>query len=107
MRLPVARALWEAGRTHLDGSEKEVDLSLVREVDSSALTVLLEWQRENREKQRAVSKDLTAAPDGKSDLIFLNPPPDLMTLAELYDLDGILNFQSGHAQESAFSAGGI
>ncbi|MDR0234379.1 MAG: STAS domain-containing protein [Zoogloeaceae bacterium] len=74
--LKNAHALWEAGRPFLDGREKTIDLAAVKEVDSAALAMLLEWQREN----------LALAAEGEGGLRLSGAPANLVTLADLYGL---------------------
>ena len=56
--------------------EATVDLAAVTEVDSSALSLLLEWRRE-------------AGRNGRS-IRFLNRPASLTSLAELYGVTDLL-----------------
>jgi len=86
--LKNARALWETGRSFLDGNEKIIDLSAVIEVDSAALTVLLEWQRENLILAREKNKAQEDAQTGK--LRISGAPANLVSLAELYSLQDLL-----------------
>ena len=53
-----------------------VDLAAVTEVDSSALSLLLEWRREAGRQQRAVR--------------YLNLPANLKSLAQLYGVTELL-----------------
>ena len=53
-----------------------VDLSGVTEVDSSAISLLLEWRREAARAGRRVE--------------FQNVPPNLRTLAELYGVSDLV-----------------
>jgi len=53
-----------------------VDLAAVTEVDSSALSLLLEWRREAGRNQRAVR--------------YLNLPANLKSLAQLYGVTELL-----------------
>lgn len=59
-----------AGVELLSGGELVVDLAAVTEVDSSALSLLLEWQREARRRNLR--------------LTFRNLPENLKSLAALY-----------------------
>jgi len=54
-----------------------VDLAAVTEVDSSALSLLLEWRREAGRNQRVVR--------------FLNLPANLKSLAELYGVTELIS----------------
>ncbi|GHT96040.1 hypothetical protein AGMMS49545_20090 [Betaproteobacteria bacterium] len=73
MTLSTARELLLTGESLLsDGKDKIIDLAAVGQVDSSALAVLLEWQR------------LCKAAGGKFSLSGV--PANLQALADLYDL---------------------
>lgn len=63
-------AMRAAGVELLDGGELAVDLAAVTEVDSSALSLLLEWQRDARRRNLR--------------LTFRNLPENLKSLAALY-----------------------
>ena len=64
-------ALAEAGKQQFsDGGELVVDLGEVTEVDSAALSLLFEWQREARRRNIKIS--------------FRNLPASLKSLATLY-----------------------
>ena len=54
-----------------------IDLAAVTEVDSSALSLLLEWRREAGRNQRVVR--------------FLNLPANLKSLAELYGVTELIS----------------
>lgn len=71
-----ASALMLAGKTAFTQAEETVDLAAVGEADSSALAVLLAWQREAAAAQRQ--------------LHFLNLPAGMMALADLYGVDELL-----------------
>jgi len=64
------------GKELLTAAQLTVDLAAVTEVDSSALSLLLEWRREARRNGRAIS--------------FLNLPANLKSLAELYGVTELL-----------------
>ena len=53
-----------------------IDFAAITEVDSSAVALLLEWRRE-------------AARRGKG-LNFVNPPANLLALADLYGVTGLI-----------------
>ncbi len=74
--LDTAVALLEQGRALFTSPQVTVDLQGVTEVDSSALSLLLEWRRE-------------AAGNGRS-IRYLNLPGNLKSLAELYDVTELL-----------------
>jgi phospholipid transport system transporter-binding protein len=77
---PVTVANVEAvlaeGERVFEGAEVEVDLAHVAEVDSSAVSLLLEWSR------RAVHRGQR--------LSFRNPPANLRTLASLYGVSELV-----------------
>jgi phospholipid transport system transporter-binding protein len=70
-------ALLERGQALFTAPEVTVDLARVTEVDSSAVSLLLEWQR--------------AAERGGRGIRFVNLPENLQSLARLYGVDGLLN----------------
>ena len=76
--LTVATAgdLATAGREHVIAADLVVDLSGVTQVDSAALALLLSWVRAARTAGRRLPTD--------------QPPPALVSLASLYDVDTIL-----------------
>lgn len=71
-----ARRLLELGLAQIDGGATRFDLAPVRELDSASLSVVFAWQR--------------AAAARGSRLAFANPPPSLLTLAELYGVSQLL-----------------
>jgi phospholipid transport system transporter-binding protein len=68
--------LLEQGREHLTSATATIDLSGVTEVDSSALSLLLEWRRDAARSGRAVRFDRL--------------PANLQSLAELYGVTELL-----------------
>jgi phospholipid transport system transporter-binding protein len=66
----TARAVMEEGQTLFDSGEIVVDLAGVSEVDSSAVSIMLEWMRR-------------AAGNGQT-MRFINLPGNLCNLASLY-----------------------
>jgi phospholipid transport system transporter-binding protein len=74
--LESAVALLEQGKALFNSPQITVDLQGVTDVDSSALSLLLEWRRE-------------AAGNGRS-IRYLNLPGNLKSLAELYDITELL-----------------
>jgi phospholipid transport system transporter-binding protein len=80
MVIANARALLEAGRSLLRaGAQQEqtlLDLAAVREIDSSALSVILAWLRTARDRGVA--------------LRIVNPPASLISLATLYGVCELL-----------------
>jgi phospholipid transport system transporter-binding protein len=77
---PVTMANVEAvlaeGERLFDGPELQVDLAGVTEVDSSAVSLLLEWSRQ-------------AARQGRR-LTFRNPTANLRSLAALYGVSNLV-----------------
>ena len=73
--LANATALAAAVEQHLTG-DLVVDLAAVTEVDSSALSLLFEWQRVAKRRQCKVS--------------FCNLPASLASLAELYGVTELI-----------------
>jgi phospholipid transport system transporter-binding protein len=65
-----AASLCEAGKQQFGDGDLVVDLSAVTDVDSSALSVLFEWQREARRRGHAIT--------------FRQLPASLQSLAALY-----------------------
>ena len=63
-------ALLAEGNSQFTAAEVTVDLAAVTDVDSAALSLLLEWRREAGRNGRAIR--------------YLNLPPNLTSLAELY-----------------------
>jgi phospholipid transport system transporter-binding protein len=66
----------EQGRAAIEGGDARFDLSGVVRCDSSAVAVLLEWERV------AVARGLT--------LEVVAPPAGLVSLAFVYGVDGLL-----------------
>jgi phospholipid transport system transporter-binding protein len=74
--LSSVHTLLDQSRQMFTGSELRVDLSSVSEADSSAVALMLEWERQ-------------AAARGAS-IRFENPTENLKTLIGLYDVGGLL-----------------
>jgi phospholipid transport system transporter-binding protein len=74
--LESAVALLAQGKELFTSPQVTLDLQRVTDVDSAALSLLLEWRRE-------------AAASGRS-IRYLNLPANLKTLAELYDVTEML-----------------
>lgn len=72
-----AKALLQEGLGAVAGGEQEVDLGALSQVDSASIAVMLAWQR-------------AALKSGKA-IRFLNVPPNLISLAELYGVTELLN----------------
>jgi phospholipid transport system transporter-binding protein len=62
----------------LDADGVTIDLSAITEVDSTAVSLLLQWQREASAKGRK--------------LTLLAPPASLVSLAKLYGVEDFLAF---------------
>jgi phospholipid transport system transporter-binding protein len=71
-----ARAVLEQGCAAVRSGETVIDLGNIKTADSSAVAVLLAWQR-------------SAASVGAT-LTYQNIPPSLQSLAELYGVDAFL-----------------
>ena len=75
----AANALFNGGLRLLKGEKLTVDLGQVEAVDSAAVSVLLQWSR----LARAYDVQLT----------FVNLPPNLRSLATLYDVAEVLRIE--------------
>lgn len=75
LTLATAAELGAAAEAHLNG-DLVVDLAAVTEVDSSALSLLFEWQRAAQRRKCKVS--------------FCNLPASLASLAELYGVTELI-----------------
>lgn len=69
-------ALLEAGARQIEGDQVTVDLAGVTEVDSTAVSLLLEWRRQAQRAHRTIR--------------YVNLPANLKSLAELYGVTGLL-----------------
>jgi phospholipid transport system transporter-binding protein len=78
-----AAAMLEAGLQAIASGQNEIDLAGLTAVDSSAVAVLLAWQRSASEK--GVLLHLHQAPS------------NLQSLMGLYGLNGLLSAQADHA----------
>ena len=80
LRGPVTMAnvesLLEEGGRQIAGSQVTIDLSSVEEVDSTAVSLLLEWRRQALRDNRTVR--------------YVNLPANLKSLAELYGVTELL-----------------
>ena len=76
MVMANARGLLEAGRSAFKETQEIIDLGAVQEADSSALAVMLGWQRE--------AESLGAR------LVFTHAPAGVRALAELYGVADLL-----------------
>ncbi len=76
----AAGALFDSGLPQSGDDKLVVDLSGVETVDSSAVSVLLQWSRQAQEKGVQLS--------------FVNLPPNLCSLAKLYDVAAVLPISS-------------
>lgn len=84
MGFATVMALWDQSRALFDGPEVvEVDLAGVTHADSAGLALLLEWHRH-------------ASRRGKS-IRFLNPSQQMLAIATLSDLIGILHLEDAGA----------
>lgn len=76
MTLDTAAALLASGLAALDKGEPRFDLSEVADIDSSGLAVLFGWLRAARARGLALS--------------IVNPPRNLISLAEMYGVSELL-----------------
>lgn len=76
MTLPLASELLAAGCAALASPDVVFDLAAVTDVDSSSIAVIFGWLREARKQ-------------GKK-LRIAHPPEDLLNLAAVYDVTGML-----------------
>ncbi len=76
LTLEVIPKLFEEGLAHLGVGALRVDFSQVEAVDSSAISMLLGWQR--------------AAQQGRNELSVTGLPDDLLSLARLYGVEELL-----------------
>jgi phospholipid transport system transporter-binding protein len=74
--LDNVESLLGEGKERFTAAQSTVDLAAVTDVDSSALSLLLEWRREAGRNGRAIR--------------FLNLPANLKSLADLYGVTGLL-----------------
>ncbi|QSN60994.1 lipid asymmetry maintenance protein MlaB [Caballeronia sp. M1242] len=74
-----AKAALEAGLSRIAAGATEVDCAPLRQFDSSALAVLLAWQR--------------AATARRAALGIVNIPSGLASLAQAYGVDTLLTFR--------------
>ncbi|SCY67654.1 phospholipid transport system transporter-binding protein [Nitrosospira sp. Nl5] len=70
-------ALVERGIALFNRDDLIIDLAQVTEVDSSAVSMLLEWQREARRRNCRIR--------------FANAPQNLKGLAQLYGVSGLIS----------------
>ncbi len=68
--------LLEEGARQIEGLRVTVDLSGVTEVDSAALSLLLEWRRQAQRANRTI--------------LYINLPANLKSLAELYGVTELI-----------------
>jgi phospholipid transport system transporter-binding protein len=76
MTLETAASLFASGTEALTGDVTLFDLAAVEDVDSSGLAVLFGWQRAAQAKGKTVK--------------IANPPPSLISLAEVYGVSDLL-----------------
>ena len=69
-------SLLEEGARNMTATEVTIDLAGVTEVDSTAVSLLLEWRRQAAAASRTVH--------------YVNLPPNLRSLAELYGVTELL-----------------
>jgi phospholipid transport system transporter-binding protein len=76
VNLETAVELLARGNELFTAPQVTLDLAAVTEVDSAALSLLLEWRREAARNGRAIR--------------YLNLPANLRSLAELYGVAGLI-----------------
>jgi phospholipid transport system transporter-binding protein len=76
MTYATARRLLEAGVAEIQRGAKVFDLEPVDELDSASLSLIFAWQRAAAEQGAKVS--------------VRNPPPSLLSLAQLYGVSDLL-----------------
>jgi phospholipid transport system transporter-binding protein len=82
MGFATVMALWDQSQALFEGpDEVEVDLAGVTHADSAGLALLLEWHR-------------YASRRGKT-ICFRNPSQQMLAIAKLSDLIGILHLEDG------------
>lgn len=77
LTMQSARTVAEAGLRLLSGGALVVDLAAVREADSSAIAVLLAWQRAQRSRAGSLRVE--------------NAPAGLCSIARAYGADGAID----------------
>lgn len=89
MTVDHAQAAWDEGVRALAASQTHFDLSNVSAVDSSAVAVLLNWQR--------------AAEKSAVDLRFSGLPTNLLSLVAMYGVENLLKIDrvKGHVLDVA------
>lgn len=68
--------VYRAGLDHLAGRTLTIDMAAVTEVDSSAVSLVLQWQRQAGQQNGAIK--------------LVNLPANLLTLAKLYGVTELL-----------------
>jgi phospholipid transport system transporter-binding protein len=86
-----AAALAEAGAAAIRAGDLQFDLSAVQRVDSSAVALLLAWQRAAKAAGKSVS--------------FANLPAGLLSLAELYGVSALLGLDGAAARPAGNGSG--
>ena len=71
-----ARAIMEEGQALFNHEDVKVDLAGVDEVDSSAVSILLQWMREAKLRNQPI--------------LFFNLPANLKSLIALYGVDEMI-----------------
>ena len=72
-----ATAVLEEGKRLFNGESVVVDLAGITELDSSAVSLLLEWRRALKAENRRIE--------------YINIPANLQSLADLYGVSELLN----------------
>jgi phospholipid transport system transporter-binding protein len=77
-----AREVLEQGCAAVRSGDTVIDLANIKTADSSAVAVLLAWQR--------------SATSAGAKLTYLNLPPSLQSLAALYGVEAFLHLEHHH-----------
>lgn len=76
MTLPMASELLAEGCAAMEHPEVVFDLAAVTDVDSSSIAVILGWLRDAKKHGKTIR--------------IVHPPEDLLNLAAVYDVTGML-----------------
>jgi phospholipid transport system transporter-binding protein len=82
-----AKSVLESGLNAIRSGETQFDLSKVTVVDSAAVATLLAWRRASRQ--------------AATQLAYLDPPANLLALAELYGVTELLQIAAPAALHAA------
>ena len=88
LRLANAVQVAALGERAIDAGENSFDLSATTDVDSSAIAVLVGWQRYARQRNQAPQSQPSSAP--LFSVLSFTLSPNLAALAQLYGVDEFL-----------------